>query len=129
MIGEMPDRQMPHVGRFKGKVAIYVADPDVEEDNHGFLLSPQSALSTAVKMLGAVGDMIGDGSYGFDVDGFTGRLVHLPGQEPEARLTISIDGARFTVNLTPTQLAELAVGLEYGSRLADRASGRPEPDR
>lgn len=128
MIAEFPDDQAPSIARHSGKIAVYIPDPDGADDNHGFLLSAAAATDTAVKMLSAVEDLAGDDAFGFDVEGFTGKIVRRRGADPEARITLSFRGSRFTAALTATQLAELAAGLGLGARLIDTPAGPPRPD-
>ena len=128
MIAHMPDT-IPKVARFQGDVAIYVPDPDSEEDNHGFLLPPSSATSLALRILRAVGDTTGDPEFAHDVTAIELARGSHGDHEAYAHLTLTLGTAPVRAVLTTQQVAELAIAFAAAARQLDRPDSGPRADR
>ena len=108
MIAQMIDGP-PRVARFEGNIAVIATDEGVD---HGFLLSPTLAISTAASILSAVADQVGRDRFTLPID-----AVELTGGATDG--VERYEGAPLAVELSATQVAELAAGFTAAAKALD----------
>lgn len=107
----------PRVEIYRGGVAVWTAGDDTQV---GLILQPDAAVQTAVRMLGAVDEIMGERAPVVPVEGITLEGVTLDDRERVARLVVTALGKRIPLYLDLTQLAELAAATRVLSVEADR---------
>ena len=115
MIAEMADGA-PRIVRHEGKIGIIAQDEGVD---HGFLLRPADAITTATRILAGVADAYGRDRWSQPCDGIELTGGYDADGERGARLVLFIDKAPLAVDLSATQVAELAVALEAAANQID----------
>lgn len=105
MIAEMVDGA-PRIARHRGKIAILATDDGAD---HGFLLTLEQALTTAVRIMAAVADAKGSREFSFPCDSVELSRGREEADDRYAQLALTVERAPLTVDLTATQVAELAV--------------------
>lgn len=115
----------PKVARFRGKIAIFSPD---DGGDHGFLLTPDMAITLATRVLAAVADAAGRDKFTVPVQSIELTGGATDGTDLFAKLVLTIDGAPLAVDFTATQVAELAAGFTAAARALDRPEF-PRADR
>jgi hypothetical protein len=101
MIAMLPDDLQPRVERREDKVSMIVNDPDAAspaDELHGFLLTPDQAISAAEELMASAGEIVGaDVAVTIDAETFTGGTRTFAG-EP-VHMVIATDRDQRTVRI------------------------------